>query len=90
MEAWVCCFYFREKLELAEDIKAKQELIQQRKVEMEGFQENVDAATRQRESLEKEKEEARTLLEQLNNEVRGWNCNTTWQTEKLGGKIYWG
>ncbi len=61
---------------MAEDIKAKQELIQQRKAELEGFQENVDQATCQRESLEREKEEARTLLEHLSNEVSsrggGW------------------
>lgn len=56
-------------MELAEDIKAKQELIQQRKVELEGFQDNVDQATRQRQGLEQEREEARTLLEQLNTEV---------------------
>lgn len=61
----------REKVELAEDIKAKQELIQQRKVELEGFQDNVDQATQQRESLEQEREEARNLLEQLNTEVSG-------------------
>ena len=58
-------------MELAEDIKAKQELIQQRKAELEGFQENVDNATRQRETLEREKEEARKLVEELSDEVGG-------------------
>lgn len=61
----------REKVELAEDIQAKQDLIQQRRVELEGIQENVDHATQQRESLEHEREEARTVLEQLNTEVSG-------------------
>ena len=56
-------------MELAEDIKAKQELIQQKRVEMEGFQEDVDQASKQRETLEREREEARSLLEQLDSEV---------------------
>ena len=38
-------------------------------MELEGFQEDVGQATRQRETLEREREEARTLLEQLNSEV---------------------
>ncbi len=59
----------REKSELADDIKNKQELVQQRKVELENIQGGVSSATEQREKLEKEREEANKLLEQLDAEV---------------------
>jgi len=59
----------REKSDLADDIKNKQELVQQRKVELENLQGGVSSATEQREKLEKEREEANKLLEQLDAEV---------------------
>lgn len=59
----------REKAQLSEDIKTKQDLIQQRKGEINGLQTNVEAATKQREDLEREKVEAQTKLDQLDNEV---------------------
>lgn len=59
----------REKSDLSDDIKSKQELVQQRKVELEGLQGGVSSATEQREKLEKDREEARRLLEQLDAEV---------------------
>ena len=65
----LCSHVDREKVELVEDIRAKQELIQQKRVEMDGFQDDVDHASKQREALEKEREEARAQLEQLNTEV---------------------
>ena len=63
-------FAFREKAGLAEDIKNKQELVQQRRVELEGLQGGVTSATEQREKLEKDREEASKLLEQLDAEVK--------------------
>lgn len=63
------CLLFSEKTGLAEEIKAKQELIQQRKGEVEGMQGDIDEASRQREALERERDKARNLLEELNNEA---------------------
>lgn len=54
----VCCLVCREKVELADDIKTKQELLQQRKGELESLHVGVDSATEQREKLEKDREEA--------------------------------
>lgn len=65
-------------MELSDDIKAKQELVQQRQAEMEVFQEDVSQASRQRQGLEQEREQAQNLLEQLNTEVnppRSPSCN---------------
>lgn len=73
-----CIYTHREKVELSDDIKAKQELVQQRQAEMEVFQEDVSQASRQRQGLEQEREQAQNLLEQLNTEVnppRSPSCN---------------
>jgi chromosome segregation ATPase len=59
----------REKAQLSEDIKTKQELIQQRKGEITNLQTDVETAAKQRESLEREKAEAQTKLDQLDSEV---------------------
>ena len=64
----------REKAQLSEDIKAKQDLIQQRKTEINGLQANVETVAKQREDLEKEKSEAQTKLDHLDNEVSGSLC----------------
>ena len=60
---------FREKTQLSEDIKTKQDLIQQRKGEINDLQTDVETAAKQRESLEREKVEAQTKLDQLDSEV---------------------
>ena len=60
---------FREKAQLSEDIKTKQDLIQQRKGEINDLQTDVETAAKQRETLEKEKAEAQTKLDQLDSEV---------------------
>ena len=62
-------FIFREKAQLSEDIKTKQDLIQQRKGEINDLQTDVETAAKQRETLEKEKAEAQTKLDQLDSEV---------------------
>lgn len=83
----------RERSNLAEDIKAKQELIQQRQVEVEGLQEGVDQVTKQREALEKEREETKALLDKINTDVRrgvvrgAWVMNIIIQKVKYEGQI---
>ena len=62
-------FIFREKAQLSEDIKTKQDLIQQRKGEINNLQTDVETVAKQRETLEKEKAEAQTKLDQLDSEV---------------------
>ena len=54
---------------MSEDIKTKQDLIQQRKGEINDLQTDVETAAKQRESLEREKVEAQTKLDQLDSEV---------------------
>ena len=68
---YVCVCIYREKVELADDIKAKQELIQQKKGELEVFQDDIQQVTKRREALEKEREEARAKLDHLTSEVCG-------------------
>ena len=72
---YICVFVCREKVELVDDIKDKQELVQQRKVELEDLQTGVSSATDQREKLERDREEARRLLEHLDAEVRAWQLH---------------
>ena len=68
----------RERVELTDNIKSKQELLQQRKVELESLHVGVDSATEQREKLERDREEARALVDQLNTEVRVWLTAQWW------------
>ena len=66
--------FFREKAQLSEDIKTKQDLIQQRKGEIKNLQTDVETAAKQRETLEREKVEAQTTLDQLDGEVSVYVC----------------
>lgn len=73
----------REKVELADDIKVKQELIQHKRGELEGFQEDIQQVAKRRESLEKEREEARAKLDHLNSEVCGGGARASWDGVEL-------
>lgn len=53
---------------MSEEILTKQELIQVRKSEVEALQLDVEASTRQREDLEKERTEAQNKLDLLDRE----------------------
>jgi len=78
----------REKAGLAEDIKNKQELVQQRRVELEGLQGGVTTATEQREKLENDREEANRLLEQLDTEVREGSAVVMDMSGRMCGLIF--
>ncbi len=58
----------REKAQLSEEIKSKQELILTRKTEVEGLQAEAETKVAQRERLEKERAEAQLKLEELDKE----------------------
>ena len=66
----------REKAQLSEDIKTKQDLIQQRKTEINVLHTNVETVAKQREDLEREKSDAQTKLDQLDNEVSDPHCTS--------------
>ncbi len=55
----------REKTQLSEEIKSKQELILARQSEVEGLQSEAEASAGQRERLERERVEAQERLEEL-------------------------
>eukprot|EP00731_Ephydatia_muelleri_P017986 Em0011g26a len=57
-----------EKVKLQEDVKEKQEMIQQRKAEIEGHHNDMQLYVQQREQLEKEKTAAQMRLDQLDAE----------------------
>ncbi len=59
----------REKSGLSDEIKVKQELIQQRKGELEVLQGDVSQASQQKEELEKKREDMRKIVNQMNDEV---------------------
>ena len=70
---YACCIVFdhREKVGLVDDISKKQQLLQERQGELESLHMGVNSATEQRDKLEKERMEARAMVDHLNAEVRG-------------------